>query len=188
MKHAFKEWAVICRALAAGEQSIILRKGGIDEKGSFRIEHTHFWLYPTYTHQQRTGVKEHVLPLLEQAEAERPPAGVVRLTHFAEVHGVYQLHDLAGALAVSSLHVWSLETVQARFVYRSPGLFLLPVRIYRAAQGFDLPETPQYAGCRSWVELEQDLPTDGATPVLDDRAFDAVRRTLDRLLKPTSLA
>jgi hypothetical protein len=189
MKHAFKEWAVICRALAAGDQSIILRKGGIDENDdSFRVEHTRFWLYPTYTHQQRTGVKEHVLPLLEQAEAERPPAGVVRLTHFAEVHGVYQLHDLAAALAVSSLHVWSLETVQARFAYRTPGLFLLPVRLYRAAQALDLPEPPHYAGCRSWVELEQDLPTDGATPVLDDRAFDAVRRTLNHLLKPTSLA
>jgi hypothetical protein len=50
------------------------------------------------------------------------------------------------------------------FAYRHPGLHLLPVRVYRAAGAFDLPETPHYAGCRSWVELDQDLPTDGATP------------------------
>jgi hypothetical protein len=189
MNSAFKEWAVICRALAVGDQSIILRKGGIDETdGSFQVEYTRFWLYPTYTHQQRTGVKEHVLPLLEQAEAERPPARIVRLTHFAEVHGVYRLHNLAAALAISSLHSWSLETVQSRFLYHHPGLHLLLVRVYGVPQKSDLPETPHYAGCRSWVELEQDLPTEGATPVLDDRAFSEIRRILDERLKPTGLA
>src|SRR5262249_3657241 len=116
------------------------------------------------------------------------PAGVVRRTHFAEIDGIYRLHNLAAALAVSALHVWSPQTVQARFAYRYPGLYLLPVRVYRAAGAFDLPETPRYAGCRSWVKLDQDLPTDGATPVRDDKAFDAVRRTLDERLKPTSLA
>ena len=33
LKHAFKEWAVICKALATGRQLLILRKGGIDEPG-----------------------------------------------------------------------------------------------------------------------------------------------------------
>ena len=85
LRHAFKEWAVICQALAEGRQSVVLRKGGIAEKtDEFQVEHTRFWLYPTYVHQQRDGVTADALPLLEQAEAERPPQGVVRLTHFAE--------------------------------------------------------------------------------------------------------
>ena len=29
LRHAFKEWAVICKALAEGRQALILRKGGI---------------------------------------------------------------------------------------------------------------------------------------------------------------
>ena len=58
LKYAFKEWADICRALALGRQAIILRKGGIAERGgSFQAEHTRFWLYPTYVHQQRSGIR-----------------------------------------------------------------------------------------------------------------------------------
>ena len=37
---AFKEWAVICRALAQGRQRLILRKGGIEEPGGqFELAH-----------------------------------------------------------------------------------------------------------------------------------------------------
>ncbi len=55
LRHAFKEWAVICRALAEGRQAVVLRKGGVAEKtGEFQIEHTRFWLFPTYVHQQRS--------------------------------------------------------------------------------------------------------------------------------------
>ena len=189
LRHAFKEWAVICRALAEGRQAIILRKGGIAEAGgAFRVEHARFWLFPTYAHQQRGGVTAEAAPLLEQAEAERPPAGVVRLSHFVEVPGVYHVQDPVGALRLAGLHCWSQETVQARFLYRTPGLFVLPARVYRAPQVYEVPDTAEYAGCRSWVELDQGLPTDGATPVLDDEAFGAVLRTLDRLLEPTAWA
>ncbi len=189
LRHAFKEWAVICRALAEGRQSLILRKGGIAEEGGrFRVEHTRFWLYPTYAHQQKAGIIEEAAPLLEQAEAGRPPEGVVRLSHFVEVPGVYHVHDVVGAWKLEGLHCWSRETVAARFAYRSPGLFVLPARVYRAAQTFELPETPYYAGCKSWVELERELPTDGATPVLGDEEFGKLLRILDHLLQPTAWA
>jgi hypothetical protein len=189
LRHALKEWAVICKALAEGRQAIVLRKGGIAESGgAFALEQMRFWLYPTYVHQQRTGIREEAYPLLEQAEAERPPAGVLRLSHFAEVEGVYHVHDIAGALRIGELHLWSLETVESRFLYRTPGLFVIPLRVYRAGRVFEVPEDPAYAGCRSWVDLGQELPTDGATPVLDDAAWHELLRTLDRLLNPTALA
>jgi hypothetical protein len=187
LRHAFKEWAVVCRALAEGRQALILRKGGIaEDAGEFRLEQTRFWLYPTYVHQQRDGIKCEALPLLRQAEAERPPDGSVRLSHFAEVVGVYHLRDLTGALALDDLHVWSRETVQARFVYRRPGLFVLPVRVYRAPTVHKVPERPEYAGCRSWLELDRELSTDGATPMLDDATFRASLNTLDARLKSTT--
>ena len=130
LRHALKEWAVICRALAAGQQAVLLRKGGIAETaGAFEVEHTRFWLLPTYAHQHREGVKSDALPLLEQAEAERPPSGVLRLTHFAEVAGVYHVHDAVSVLRLSGLHQWSDETAHARFAYRRPGLYVLPVRV-----------------------------------------------------------
>ena len=189
LQHALKEWAVICRALAEGRQALLLRKGGIAEPGgAFGVEHSRFWLFPTYVHQQRAGIRPEAVPLLEQVEAERPPAGVVRLTHFAEAGGVYRLRDLTLALMLAHLHLWSKETVRSRFAYRQPGLFVVPVRVYQAATAFDLPLTKAYEGCRSWVELEQGLPTDGARPVLTDADFRDVQRSLDLLLNPTALA
>ncbi len=189
LKHALKEWAVICQALATGRQALILRKGGIAEPGGdFELEHTRFWLFPTYLHQQSTGIRPEALPLLEQVEAERPPAGAIRLSHFADVIGVYHLHDTVGALLIRHLHLWSDETVAARFAYRTPGLYVMPVRVYRARQVFELPDTAHYAGCRSWVELERELPTEGASPVLADEPFQDLLRQLNALLNPTALA
>ncbi len=189
LRHAFKEWAVICRALAEGRQALILRKGGIAEDGGvFRVEHTRFWLYPTYVHQQKDGITPEMVPLLEQVEAERPPSGVVRLSHLAEVAGIYHVHDLTAAWKLAGMHGWSQETVQARFEYRRPELYVLPVRVYRSPIIHELTETAEYAGCRSWVELDRDLTTEGAAPVLDEQAFDDVLRALDRLLEPTAWA
>ena len=188
LRHAFKEWAVVCRALAAGRQALVLRKGGIaEDQGAFAVEHRRFWLYPTYLHQQKDELREEALPLLERAEAERPPAGVVRLSHFAEVEGIYNVHDIVGALKLDGLHLWSRETVMKRFLYREPGLYVLAVRVLGVPQAFELPETAEYAGCRSWVDLGSDLSTDGATPVLTDRAFHDVQLELERRLRPIAV-
>jgi hypothetical protein len=189
LKDAFKEWAVICRALAEGRQAFILRKGGIAEAGNtFKPEHKRFWLYPTYVHQQEHGIKPEFKSLLEEAEKQRPPKGIVRLSHFVEVPGVYHVAGVDSALLLNPYHLWTEETVRQRFAYRHHGLYVLPARVYRMPSTFDLIETPAYAGCKSWVELEQDLPTDEAVPVLDDEAFKQVLRRLDALLNPTAFA
>jgi hypothetical protein len=189
LKHAFKEWAAICIALAQGRQALILRKGGIGEPaGDFLVEHTRFWLFPTYVHQQREGLQEAALPLLEQAQAQRPPPGIVRLTHFADIDGIYRVRDLPPVLLLSHLHLWSQETVAKRFAYRVPELYVLPVRVWRAAEVHELPDTAYYQGCKSWVELQHELPTDGATPVLSEQAFKDVHLQLDMLLNPRALA
>jgi hypothetical protein len=87
LQQAFKEWAVICEALAQGKQSIILRKGGIaEDECEFGVEHTRFWLYPTFTHQQNDGISEEARPLLADIEKHRPPAGKVRLHLRGEGH------------------------------------------------------------------------------------------------------
>ena len=97
------------------------------------------------------------------------------------------MNDLPAALIVRGLHLWSPDTVQARFAYRYPGLHVMPVRVYRAAEAHELEELPVYAGCRSWVELAEALPTDSAQAVLDEKQFTDLLRTLDRLLNPTAL-
>jgi hypothetical protein len=189
LKHAFKEWAVICEALKRGQQSIILRKGGISEEaGQFDLAHSRFWLLPTYTHQQGDGVRTEAHPLLDEVEAARPPSGTLRLQTWAEVTGVYQVSDLLLAQMLAHLHLWSDRTVDQRFAYRSPGINVLAVRVYQAPEIHELPDRTDYQVCRSWVELEHALPTDGSVPVLGDAAYRDVQFNLDLLLRPTAHA
>src|SRR5262249_43142329 len=101
------------------------------------------------------------------------------MTHFAEVPCVYQVDNLETALRLQDLHCWSEETVRSRFAYREPGLFVLPVRVCGMPPRHELVEKADYAGCRSWVELEQALSTEGAAPVLDNASFHTVLRLLD---------
>src|SRR5690242_17126471 len=83
---AFKEWAAICAALGEGLQTLIVRKGGIDEgREGFRVANGEFWLFPTYLHEAATGLEPDALPLLNRAEAQRPPPGTVHLGHYAVV-------------------------------------------------------------------------------------------------------
>jgi hypothetical protein len=169
---AFKEWAVICRALATGRQSLILRKGGIAEaNGQFSPKHSEFLLYPTFFHEHRSGVKPDFLPLLEAAEVEKPEAGTIRFTHLVRVSDVKHVTDLDAALALDSLHAWTPDVVRQRFQYRTPGLFVFTVRVFRLATPAVQPELPKYAGCKTWVELDASVSIHDAVPVLTDEEF-----------------
>jgi hypothetical protein len=186
---AFKEWAVICDALAHGDQTIILRKGGIAETGpTFEAEHPRFWLYPTYLHQKADALVPAARSRLEQVEAERTPMGLLRLSHVAEVAAVYSIREEETALRLAGLHLWSAATVRQRFHYRRPGLTVLAVRVAERMPTIEVAETAAYAGCKSWVELDQPLPTEGARPVISDERFAETLRVLDALLRSNNEA
>ncbi len=175
----FKEWSVICAALAAGRQSLILRKGGIVEGAAgFRVAHDHFWLYPTQYHQAAQSVTSDAGPYLAQAVAEIPPPGTVRLRHWVRVEQVLEIADLPAIERLGRFHLWSPATVQQRFHYREPGLFGLIVRVYKSVNEVEIREEPRFAGCRSWVEFGQALPLTGVEPVLSDQAFADYRQAL----------
>src|SRR4051794_31618838 len=54
----FKEWALVCEALGRGEQTVILRKGGIAEgRDGFVFRHREFFLFPTFFHEQVERVR-----------------------------------------------------------------------------------------------------------------------------------
>src|SRR5207245_125424 len=140
-------------------------KGGIaEDSGRFRPEHDRFLLYPTFFHEQhRTGVKPELLSLFDAVEADRSPAGRLRCTHFAEVPAVNHVTDLDRALALDPLHGWNADTVRQRFHYRTPGLYVLLVCVSRLAQPLEVDERPEYAGCKTWVELDAAATTAEAT-------------------------
>jgi hypothetical protein len=189
MKLAFalKEWAAICKAMALGRQVVLLRKGGIDESsGHFTLEHKDFWLYPTFVHQKFQGLHPEAHHCYHLALLGKPPEGFARLTHFATVTAAYELHDMVGVYKLQPFHCWSQSAIESRFNYGRPGLHALVVRVYRSQRMHEFKETPAYAGCKSWVELEQGYPTENAVSVLTDAQFSEQCKLIESALHPTA--
>jgi hypothetical protein len=169
---ALKEWAVVCAAIEAGRQTVLLRAGGIaEDPGGFRVEHPEFWLFPTRFHQTADELVQEARPLLEDVARLRPPDGQVRLSLYARVEGVHRLSDPDRLDRLEGLHILDADTVRSRFDYRRPGLFVLTLRVHRLAVPLTIVDKPQFAGCRSWVELEEPVSTEGLRPILDDDEF-----------------
>jgi hypothetical protein len=171
---ALKEWAVICRALDAGDQIVLLRKGGIrDASQGFSVEHREFFLFPTYVHEAAGELVDAVRPTLAAVQRESPPAGELRLGLYAVVESVAEVTTLDPLRRLEGQHALAWEAVERRFHYRRPGLHVLALRAHRLARPIVTPHLFRYDGCRSWVRLETELPVDDPRPVLDDRAFSA---------------
>lgn len=173
MRIAFKEWAVVVDALGRGDQIIILRKGGISEgRGGFQVEHPSFLFFPTLFHQQRDSV----LPAAQQRYDAIAPhllgPDKLRLEYYGELVGWERLDSLAAAERLRGQHIWRDEVIADRFDWgKSKNIFALAVRVYRLPVVSELDMLPQYGGCKSWIELDTNIPTAGAVPVLADDAF-----------------
>lgn len=166
---AFKEWAGVCEALVDGRQSLILRKGGIDEDhGEFRPEYPSFWLYPTHLHESQQGLRDSSVPL-QWIDA---PPGMLALPGLVVVECVSWVDREETLDSLADLHVWTAETVLKRFHYRRPGLWVLGVRAYRADPAPKIVMTPEQAGCRSWVPLEEPIWTEDLSPVIEESDLD----------------
>lgn len=150
MPHGFKEWSVVCRALGEGKQSIILRKGGISEDpAGFAFKHPFFYLLPTQFHQQYEKV---TLPAPTQAE--KASQGVWPVGFAAEIVFSAVLRDWDKVKALASFHIWKEEVVRERFDYDQAGcIHLAVVRVFKLSPDWQIPDSPEFAGCKSWVEL-----------------------------------
>ena len=174
---ALKEWAVVCRALEQGRQMILLRKGGIYESaGEFEVEHRHFLLFPTYLHQNKPMLKpeahEGYQPLAEEpSEVALAAAGVVT--------DIIRLQSRGQMDAIDDEHIWTPPLIDMRFNYRPENpLYLLLLRAYRLRQPVSIINTPAYAGCKSWVPLDQPVETGDALAVMDDVKYEVWRKSI----------
>ena len=176
-KSALKEWAAIEQILAAGHTSLLLRKGGIRErKRDFEVDHREFWLFPTHYHQNPDELVPGFKWALQSGRAAEPDGDHVRIEHYAVVQDAFRVEDPAVLRRLEGLHPLTSETVESRFHYRDRlYLHVLLLRVYRLQEPYVIPNTLDYEGCISWVELDDPLSTIGAIPVLDDLEFAAAR-------------
>jgi hypothetical protein len=160
-----KEWAIVCEAMGRGEQSVILRKGGIAEgRSGFAFRHSDFFLFPTFFHEQVDKVR------VEGAEIPKARAGEIEIRFFAKVIAATHVTLWETAAALEPLHILQPSVVRERFDYEgTPGLHVALVRIFRLAPSWIFPDAPRYGGCRSWVTLPECLGETRFEPVLTDR-------------------
>jgi hypothetical protein len=172
---ALKEWAIVCRALADGRQSLLVRKGGIEEiKGGFQVAHREFWLFPTFVHQTAADLLPAIRAEFEEVQRSRPSADTIPIQLYATVADAVRVMDLDRLRPLSPHHVLSWDCVAGRFLYRNkPGVHVLILRVYRRPAPIPIANTPHYDGCVSWVDLAEPLSTAGCTPVLTNAEFEA---------------
>ena len=173
----FKEWALVCEALGRGEQTVLLRKGGLAEgREGFGFRHSEFFLFPTFFHEQIEKVRS--------AGAEIPKAreGEVEIRYFAKLEAQKEITSWPIAAALEPFHILHESVVRERFDYKQAGLHVALVRVFRLKPAWILLDAPAYGGCRSWVKLSEAPSETQFEPVLGDQEHDGIAERFRALL------
>ena len=185
MRQALKEWAVVTEALATGRQLFILRKGGIAEsKHGFELQHPRFLLFPTWEHQHKESLHAESYDLFNQLQPDDD--GEITIRYWAEAVDVFKAPDNPQTLIDSTdLHIWTEAYIRMRYNYRPDlPLWLITLKTHLLPSPVQVANTRFYRGCRSWVELSEDVPIKGSKTGLEKSHFGTAR---DRLLKRLDL-
>lgn len=181
MKTAFKEWAAVCSALGSGRSILILRRGGVAEPdGAFRPGKGTFLLFPTQFHQSASQLA--VWARGENCAA--PPAGSVDIALCATAEDSFPVRDAASLAKLRGLHAWSDAVAKERLERGGDSpLWAIPVRVATLAAPKRIAMRESYGGCRSWIELEEDVDVKGARAVMGDAEFEEKRRAIRGALR-----
>ncbi len=177
---ALKEWSAVVHALLDGRQRVLLRKGGIGEK-RFELAAREFLLFPTVAHSHAERVRPEHRDLLAAAASDSVDDRLV-IRAAAKVVAAVEVNRPDGLSAIEDLHIWTGESVRAdRLDFRPRRkLAVLVVSVHPLAEPVEIDRTPEYGGCKSWVDLPAHPPL--APPVHDDAALaevaERVRRTV----------
>lgn len=178
----FKEWQVVCDALASGRQSFLLRKGGIHEgRAGFSFAHREFFLFPTRFHAQASQVREGKV----QEMPEWQVGETLSLTHYIEAQWAVTLTDWEQVKRLEPYHIYSEETVRDRFDWEGKGMHagsihVAFVKVKTLEQAWEIPYVKAYGGCRSWIQLPE--PPSGwlerAREVIPEHRLDGLEASL----------
>ena len=171
LRHTLKEWAVAVKALERGETALVVRKGGIREK-AFAVANRRFLLLPGYEHQRPELLKPEYRQLMQDIP-DLTDDGPLRFASFAEVEGAYEISEPGSLEAIDPYHMWTPEYAGSRFKWRPrKPLTVLVLRTHLLPEPVELPYSEAYAGCKSWIELDELVSTQGSRPVLPDEGFE----------------
>ncbi|BBX44107.1 DUF1802 family protein [Mycobacterium cookii] len=176
---ALKEWSAVVHALLGGRQRVLLRKGGIGEKRFDSTVAGEFVLFPTVAHSHAERVRPEFRDLLDAAAADSAEDRLV-VRAAAKVVAALPVNRPDNIEAIEDLHIWTAESVRRDRVDFRPKhrLVVLVVQAMPLTAPVELPRTPDYAGCTSWVQLP--INASLGEPVYDDTSLrEVVARVRD---------
>ena len=101
-----------------------------------------------------------------------PQPDRVRIRAWAEVAASYLITDPRAIDALSPYYIWTTDYAEKRLAWkRRHPLHVIVLRTYRIPRPVTVKVKDAYGGCRSWCEIQRDLPFEG-TPVLSDDEFE----------------
>jgi hypothetical protein len=170
--HALKEWAIAVDALKTGKTIMLLRKGGIHEKGgSFRVAHNRVLLYPTYEHQQTFMLKADYCDLVIPVTPGWRPQSV-KISSYAQITHILPVSDESIINALFPFHIWNQEFVRDRQQWKpQEPLFVLLLRTYKLSIPQLIEYHPRYGGCKSWIDLNESVSLEAAKPALSENVY-----------------
>lgn len=180
--NAFKDWSYIIHALGTGQQSIVLRRGGIHETDPMiTVDSDMFLLFPTLFHQEGDKIK--VAQSNEFDESlYHPDQFHVHVAYAAKVMNYVKVVDETQLAGLDQMHIWSDEVVKERFHrWNKNEVYCLLLRVYELQKPLTIELTPDLGGCKSWVDVDVQ-EVDVKQPVLSDMAFDEVKNQLTKVL------
>lgn len=177
---ALKEWSAVIHALLDGRQSVLLRKGGIHEK-RFALEANSFVLFPTVAHSHAARVRTGFRDLVDSAGLDSAEDHVV-IRAAAKVIGAVEVKQPDRLPEINDLHIWTDDSVRLdRLDFRPRhGLTVLIVQAAPLATPIRLTRSPEFAGCKSWVELP--IVTEIAEPVQDSAVLADIARRVSAVV------
>ncbi|WP_413173229.1 DUF1802 family protein [Anabaena azotica] len=177
--HALKEWAVAVNALESGQTMMLLRKGGIHERGGrFEVAHQQVLLYPTYEHQQSFMLKAEYANLVCPVTSGWHPE-TIRIGSWAEITDILPVADESIVSDLLPFHIWNEFFISDRLKWKArQPLYILLLRTYKLPQAQYIPYLPEYGGCKSWIDLDQQVPLEGSQPVLSDAVYGQLVETI----------
>ncbi len=183
---ALKEWAVAVDALARGKTILLLRKGGIREQaGSFTVEQSRFWLYPTFEHQKPHLLKpDYAKQVVAVASGWHPET--VTIPAWAEITHAFPVSDADTVSKLLPFQIWTEDFLTERLKWkpRTP-LSVLLLRVYRLIQPYSIAYDSAYGGCKSWIELAGSLSPTSAIPALTEAAYLQQVQAISQTISPT---
>ena len=190
---ALKEWSIICKALEDGNQTILLRKGGILEyKKGFEIRQKSFLLFPTLEHQAEGYLQSKYLQtydlLLRGNKSQDIQNKTNTLWVLARIEAIQEFHDHEMLPELEKYHIWNEKYVNMRMNYnpKKPMNALL-LRVYKLPQPISIDINPEWAGCKSWIDIDiaekygnqfGSVPKmfDQSEPVIKDKEFQRISK------------